>query len=240
MNIALIGYGKMGKAIEQIALQRKHTIGLIIDMHNQNDCNAEKLQSIDLAIEFTNPEVAPHNVKQLLSFNIPVVCGSTGWQNELPVIEQFCKEKNGSLIVSSNFSLGVNLFFALNTYLAKMMDNFKDYQISLEEIHHTQKKDAPSGTAISLAQQILQQRNDKTNWVNHPTNNNNELGITSKRIDDVFGIHTINYKNDIDEIEITHTAFHRMGFALGVILAAEYIVDKKGIHTMQEVLNISF
>ena len=238
MNIALIGYGKMGKAIEEIALQRNHRIVLKIDEPNLHEFTRENLSKADVAIEFTGPHSAYENVKRAIEWQTPVVSGSTGWAERLDEIKNLCKQKNGSFIWTSNFSIGVNIFFELNKKLASLMAPHTDYKVRLEEIHHTQKKDAPSGTAITLAEQVMDQLSYKRNWVNNESNDNSELSIISKRIDPAAGTHSIKYSSAIDDIEITHTAHSRAGFAAGAVLAAEYIKDKKGIFTMKDVLNL--
>jgi 4-hydroxy-tetrahydrodipicolinate reductase len=238
MNIALIGYGKMGKAIETIALEREHTISLKITSQNSRDFTAKNLAKVDVAIEFTNPESAIKNLYQCFDANVPVVCGSTGWPNQLNQVQEYCTTKNGALLYASNFSVGVNIFFELNKKLAQLMANQNSYAVSIEEIHHTQKKDAPSGTAITIAEGVMQHLTQKTKWVNEPTENQNELSIISKRIDPAPGTHTVTYSSAIDDIEITHTAHNRQGFAMGAVLAAEFIFGKKGIFTMKDVLNI--
>ncbi|MBS4043030.1 MAG: 4-hydroxy-tetrahydrodipicolinate reductase [Chitinophagaceae bacterium] len=238
MKIALIGYGKMGKAIEEIALQKGHEIVLKIDLNNLDDFNQENIANADVAIEFTSPHTAFENVKKCLSFGVPVICGSTGWLEKWNEIETFCKQQNGTFLYASNFSIGVNLFFELNTYLAKLMNKYDDYNVSLTEIHHTQKKDAPSGTAITLAEQILANNSTKEKWINEPSSNKNELSIISERIDPAPGTHTIKYSSTIDDIEITHTAHNRIGFASGAVLAAEFVVGKKGIFTMKDALGL--
>jgi len=238
MKIALIGYGKMGKAIEEIAVQRGHEIVLRITSQNTVVLTSENLQSADVAIEFTNPHSAVNNIKKCLDTHVPVVCGSTGWLQHWNEVQDYCKERNGALLYASNFSVGVNLFFELNTYLAKLMAVHPEYDITVEEIHHTQKRDAPSGTAISLAEQILQQIVRKKRWVNEESNNNEELSIISKRIDPAPGTHTIKYTSAIDDIEITHTAHNRQGFASGAVFAAEFLQNKKGIYSMNDVLHL--
>ncbi len=238
MKIALIGYGKMGKAIEEIAIAKGHQIILKIDLSNIDEFTKKNLSQADVAIEFTSPHTAYENVKRCIEYGIPIVCGSTGWLDKWKEIETVCKQQNGTLLYASNFSIGVNLFFELNTYLAKLMSKYNDYNISLTEIHHTQKKDAPSGTAITLAEQVLGNNNIKKNWVNQPTSNTAELEITSKRIDPAPGTHTIKYSSTIDDIEITHTAHNRIGFASGAVLAAEFIHNKKGIFTMKDALGL--
>jgi 4-hydroxy-tetrahydrodipicolinate reductase len=238
IRIALIGYGKMGKAIEEIALQRNHTIVLKIDEFNTADLTKENLSKADVAIEFTGPHSAFENVKKAIDWQTPVVCGSTGWTERLDEMKKFCKEKNGSFIYASNFSIGVNIFFELNKKLASLLSRHTDYKVSLEEIHHIQKKDAPSGTAITLAEQIMEQLPYKEKWVNNETGDPAELAVTSKRIDQAAGTHSIKYSSPIDDIEIIHTAHNRVGFAAGAVLAAEFIKDKKGIFTMKDVLNL--
>ncbi|TKK68875.1 4-hydroxy-tetrahydrodipicolinate reductase [Ilyomonas limi] len=238
MNIALIGYGKMGKAIEELAIQKGHPIVLKIASQITAELTAENLQKADVAIEFTNPHSAVSNLKTCIDAGVPVVCGSTGWLQQWDEVKKYCDEKNGTLLYASNFSIGVNLFFELNTYLAKLMAAYPAYEVMIEEIHHTQKKDAPSGTAITLAEQILQQIQRKKGWVNEVSNNEQELSIISKRIDPAPGTHTIRYTSAIDDIEITHTAHNRQGFAGGAVLAAEFLQGKKGIYTMKDVLHL--
>lgn len=238
MKIALIGYGKMGQAIEEIAVSKGHEIVLKIGIENVEEFTTEAVQQADVAIEFTSPHSAFVNVQQCLEAGVPVVCGSTGWLEKWDEIETFCKEKNGTLLYASNFSIGVNLFFELNTYLAKLMSGHKEYDVVMEEIHHTQKKDAPSGTAITLAEQVMQHVTTKKKWVNEASCNNDELSILSERIDPAPGTHKIKYTSPIDDIEIIHTAHNRKGFAGGAVLAAEFIAGKKGIYTMKEVLGL--
>lgn len=238
MNIALIGYGKMGKAIEEIALQRGHTIVLKIDENNLADFNPGTMAEADVAIEFTSPHSAPGNVRKAIEWDVPVVCGSTGWADQMEAIEELVANKNGSFIYASNFSVGVNIFFEINKKLASMMAARQDYEVTLEETHHTQKKDAPSGTAITLAEQVLDEITRKKRWVNDVTTNPEELSIVSHRIDPAPGTHSIKYSSAIDDIEIIHTAHNRQGFAFGAVLAAEFIKDKKGIFSMKEVLHL--
>ncbi|MDP4261550.1 MAG: 4-hydroxy-tetrahydrodipicolinate reductase [Bacteroidota bacterium] len=236
MRIALIGYGKMGKAIEEIALKRDHAIVLKIDEDNLADFTRENLSGADVAIEFTGPHSAFDNVKKAIGWGIPVVCGSTGWINRLDEINKFCTDKKGSFLYASNFSIGVNLFFELNKKLASLMSAHPDYRVILEETHHTQKKDAPSGTAITLAGQIIENIPSKKRWVNGDSNNPEEIPIISKRIDPAAGTHIVRYSSPIDDIEIIHMAHNRLGFASGAVLAAEFIHDKKGIFAMKDVL----
>lgn len=238
MNIALIGYGKMGKAIEKAALRRGHQISLIIDLENKEDLNAENLRKADVAIEFTTPHTAFENVSYCLSHQTPVVCGSTGWLDHLEEAKAVAANNNTGLIVASNFSIGVNLFFELNKKLASLMHNHSEYGVEMTEIHHTAKKDAPSGTAISLAEQILENHPLKKKWVNSLTENPEELSILSERIDPAPGTHVVRYKSAIDDIEITHTAHSREGFAEGAVLAAEFLKGKAGFYGMKEVLGL--
>ena len=238
MKIALIGYGKMGKAIEEIALSRSHEVVLKIDIDNTADFTKENLIKADVAIEFTGPHSAYENVTKCIEFGIPLICGSTGWTEKLDEIKKLCMGKNGTFLYASNFSVGVNIFFELNKKLAALMALHSDYEIQLTEVHHTQKKDAPSGTAITLAEQILEKNSRKKNWVNHISDNPEELEILSERTDPAPGTHKIKYSSPVDDIEIIHTAHTRTGFALGAVLAAEYIKDKKGLFSMKEVLSL--
>jgi 4-hydroxy-tetrahydrodipicolinate reductase len=238
MKIALIGYGKMGHAIEEIAVEKGHEVVLKIDADNQHEFIAEHLSKADVAIEFTSPHSAVENLKKLFDAGIPVVCGSTGWLERWDEVKIYCKSKNGSFIYASNFSIGVNLFFELNIFLAKLMSKHPSYKVSLEEIHHTQKKDAPSGTAITLAEQVMQGINTKKQWVNESSDKADDLVIISKREDPAPGTHTIKYQSSIDDIEITHTAHNRKGFAGGAVAAAEFLVGKKGIYSMKDVLGL--
>lgn len=238
MKIALVGYGKMGKAIETLATQKRHEIILKISSQNTAELTSANLQKADVVIEFTNPHSAVFNMKKCLDAGVPVVCGSTGWLQHWDEVKRYCNEKNGALLYASNFSIGVNLFFELNTYLAKLMDAYPEYNVMMEEIHHTQKKDAPSGTAITLAEQIIQNIQRKNNWINEQSNNEEVLSIISKRIDPAPGTHSVKYTSAIDDIEITHTAHSREGFARGAVLAAEFLKDKKGIFTMKDVLHL--
>jgi 4-hydroxy-tetrahydrodipicolinate reductase len=237
MKIALIGYGKMGHAIEEIALKRGHEIVLKITDENLQDLTKENIRKADVAIEFTNPQSAAQNILFCLNENVAIVCGTTGWLHELKYVEEKCKELNGSFLYASNFSVGVNIFFELNKKLATLIKPHQSYNVQLEEIHHTQKKDAPSGTAITLAEQIIDVSDKKNKWVNNDTENKNEVSIISKRIDEVPGTHSVKYISSVDDIEIIHTAHNRKGFAEGAVLAAEFINGKKGIFSMKDVLN---
>jgi len=238
MKIALIGYGKMGKAIEEIALEKGHEIVLKIDVQNNADFTKENLQKAEVAIEFTGPHSAYENVKKCIEFGVPVVSGSTGWLEKWNEISALCETHNACLVYSSNYSIGVNLFFELNKQLAKLMEPYESYDVRMTEIHHTEKKDAPSGTAISLAEQILANISRKKDWVNAPSLTPSDLVITSERIDPAPGTHTVAYSSPIDTIEITHTAHTRKGFASGAVLAAEFAKNKSGIFTMKEVLGL--
>lgn len=238
MKIALIGYGKMGQAIEKIALERGHAIVLKIDINNADLFTKDELSKADVAIEFTGPHSAFNNLMKLLECQIPVVCGSTGWLDQYEAIEEFCLQQSGGFLYASNFSVGVNIFFELNKKLAALMARHTDYTIRLEEIHHTQKKDAPSGTAVSLAEQIMHDIPLKKAWVNHATAFPEELSIISKRIDPAPGTHIVTYSSAIDDIEIKHTAHNRTGFATGAVMAAEFLTGKKGIFTMKDVLGL--
>ncbi len=238
MKIALIGYGKMGMAIEEIAIAKGHEIVLKINIDNLDDFTIEAVQKADVAIEFSGPHSAYDNLVKCIEASVPVICGSTGWLEQLPAIEALVKAKQGAFLYASNYSIGVNLFFELNTYLAKLMSHHTEYDVLLEEIHHTQKKDAPSGTAITLAEQVLQQIVNKKKWVNEKAVSSDELEIVSERIDPAPGTHKVKYTCAIDDIEIIHTAHNRKGFAGGAVLAAEYVANKKGIFTMKQVLGL--
>lgn len=239
MRIALIGYGKMGKTIEELALQRGHTVNLKIDIDTIDSFTKETLTQCDVAIEFTGPHSAKENILRCLHAGIPVVSGSTGWLAQRNEVDELCREQDGSFLYASNFSVGVNIFFELNKKLAQLMKPHNDYDVSLTEIHHTQKKDAPSGTAITLAEQVLAELPRKNKWVNAASSNPADLVIISKREDPAPGTHSVSYRSATDDIEIIHTAHSRQGFALGAVLAAEFIQNKKGIFTMQQVLGIS-
>lgn len=238
MKIALIGYGKMGKAIEEIAIQRGHKIVLKIDQPNLQDFTKENMRRADAAIEFTSPHSAFNNIKTCIELNTPVVSGSTGWVTRLDEMKKICDASNGAFIYASNFSVGVNLFFELNKKLAALMGPHKDYEVLIEETHHTEKKDAPSGTAITLAEQVLEEIRRKKQWINKLSDNPDDLEIISQRIDPAPGTHSVKYSSAIDDIEIIHTAHNRKGFATGAVLAAEFIKDKKGSFTMKDVLNL--
>lgn len=236
MKIALIGYGKMGKAIEEIALARGHRIVLKVSIDNLEEGTVENIRKADVAIEFTGPDSAYDNLMNCIGAGVPVVCGSTGWLDRYEEVREYCAKAGGSLLYASNFSVGVNIFFELNKKLASLMAPHADYNVSLVETHHTQKKDAPSGTALTLAKQVLEKIPWKKGWVNHISDNLDELEILSERIDPAPGTHKVKYSSPIDDIEIVHTAHNRQGFATGAVLAAEFIHNKKGIFTMKDVL----
>ena len=236
MKIALIGYGKMGKEIEEIALQKGHEIVLKVNDENLAELNKENLRNCDVAIEFTGPDSAVENMKTCIDAGVPVVCGSTGWVEKENEVINYCNGKAGSLLYSSNFSIGVNIFFEINRKLAQLMSQHKEYNVAIEEIHHTQKKDAPSGTAISLARQIILQNSTKLNWTDNPSHTSSEIYISSKRVDPAPGTHHVKYTSLIDDIEIIHTAHSRKGFATGALIAAEFLAGKKGIFSMIDVL----
>lgn len=233
MKIALLGYGKMGKVIEKIALERGHHVVLKID---KDDTNFD-LSVADVAIDFSVPTAAVGNISAALNQNVPVISGTTGWLDNFEDIKSLCEKTNGAFIYASNFSLGVNLFFELNKVLAKLITPFKEYNVQIEEIHHTQKQDAPSGTAITLVEGIAKESNYE-GWTLSPKTEPQKIKIEAKRIENVPGTHTINYTSEVDTLEITHTAHNRNGFALGAVVAAEWIIGKKGIFTMKDVLNI--
>lgn len=234
MKIALLGYGKMGQAIEKIALERGHEIVLKIGTKNKAEATSENLRNADVVIEFTNPESAFENVSKSLGAGIPVVCGSTGWNNQVAEAQKICAENNTAFLQASNFSIGVNLFFELNKMAAKLMQPHSAYTVSVSETHHTQKLDAPSGTAITIAEQIIEAYPQLDSWTLEPSNN--QLNISAFRVDEVPGTHVVKYASEIDDIELTHTAHSRAGFAMGAVVAAEYIQNRKGIFSMHDVL----
>lgn len=233
MRVALIGYGKMGQAIEAILVERGHEIVARIGSEGNS---LEQLQQADVAIEFTRPESAFDNLKTCFELSIPVVTGTTGWLDRYDEAVTLCNHSKGALLYASNFSLGVNLFFEVNAKLAQMMKGHASYEVSMEEIHHTQKKDAPSGTAITLAEQIIDELPSVNGW--SLTGEDSKINISAKRIDNIPGTHIVTYASAIDDIEIKHTAHNRKGFALGAVMAAEFLKDKTGIYKMKDVLNI--
>jgi len=234
MKIALLGYGKMGKIIEEIAEAKGHQVVY----RSSSDFSKGQLEDADVAIEFSVPEAAVANITKVLKMGIPIVSGTTGWLAHYDEMEALCEEQNGSFIYASNFSVGVNLFFSINAYAAKLMKQWREYDVAIEEIHHTEKKDAPSGTAISLAESVLE-HSDKTDWhLEGEGDDEDTLKITAIRENDVKGTHVVEYKSDIDTISLKHEAHSREGFAKGAIFAAEWLLDKKGVFTMKDVLGV--
>ncbi|MDA3952945.1 MAG: 4-hydroxy-tetrahydrodipicolinate reductase [Bacteroidales bacterium] len=236
MNIAIIGYGRMGKEIEQIALNRGHKVLLKIDEDNVSTVNKDDFKNVDVAIEFTVPESAFSNINLCYKYNIPVVSGTTGWLNKFDIIIDKCKKENQTFFYASNYSIGVNLFFKLNENLAKLMNNFSDYNVEVEETHHTEKVDTPSGTAITIADSLIQNIARKNKWIEENENSTNSIAVKSYREGNVFGNHKIIYESEFDKIMIEHDAKSRKGFALGAVLAAEFIANKKGYYTMNDLL----
>ena len=236
MKIAIIGYGKMGRTIEGLAVAKGHDIVLKITDTNLSDLTKENLEQADVAIEFTTPESAFNNVSLCLKSGVPVISGTTAWLDRLDEAKEICAATKGAFFYASNYSIGVNIFFAMNKYLAEMMEQYDDYNPTMEEIHHTQKLDAPSGTGITLAEGLLEKLSRKSKWVNDATNEGSELALVSKRIDKVPGTHTVNYTSPIDTIEMTHVAHSREGFAKGALSAAEWIVGKEGFFGMNDML----
>lgn len=238
MKIALLGYGKMGKEIEKIALNRNHEIVLKIDETNPDDLNKENLQKADVAIDFSIPGAAYHNILKCFEAGTPIVCGTTGWLNKFDEIQALAHKTQNGFFYASNFSVGVNIFFKVNQYLARIMNKINGYEVSLEEIHHIHKLDAPSGTAITLAEGIISEIENKTGWVLDKPSDNSEIGIKAIREDEVPGTHSIKYDSEVDYINIEHLAKSRKGFAQGAVLAAEYMEGKTGYHTMNDLLKI--
>lgn len=239
MKIALIGYGKMGHEIEKILVSRGHTLPLIIDQDNTDQLTAENLNKCDVAIEFTTPATAFDNIVTCLKAGIPTVCGTTAWLDRLPEVTNLCQQTSGAFFYASNFSIGVNIFFAINRQLARMMNQFPEYDVTLNEVHHVQKKDAPSGTAVTLAEDILAGIDRKTSWHLGTTTDRDKLEVTAQRRAMVPGIHTIVWESDADTITIDHNAKNRSGFAMGAVLAAEYLADKRGtgkVYGMKDLL----
>ncbi|MEO6148558.1 MAG: 4-hydroxy-tetrahydrodipicolinate reductase [Mucilaginibacter sp.] len=246
MKIALLGYGKMGRIIEKIATDRKHEIVLKIDYDNLHELTAENLQKADVAIDFTMPASVLNNIDACFNAGVPIVVGTTGWYDSIPQIKAQCEQGNNTLLYASNYSVGVNIFFKINQVLAKLMNNYPYYDVQVEEIHHTQKLDSPSGTAITIAEGIIDNLDAKKEWANvlvtdnEPDDDNiqkDQLLIESLRIDSVPGTHTVIYDSEIDTIEFKHTAHNRNGFALGAVLAAEWLQDKKGFYTAADMFN---
>ena len=236
MKVAILGYGKMGQIIEKIALERGHNILLKINLNNIDELNIENLKKADVVIDFSTPESAKTNIILSIDANKPIISGTTGWLNDYNEVKEYCIQSNGTFLYASNFSLGVNLFFELNKYLAKLMKKHKQYQINLTEIHHSEKLDMPSGTAISLAEQIISESDIKNNWTLNSKKSDEELQIYSQREGNIPGTHSVNYKSEIDGISIIHEAHSRDGFALGAVFAAEWILNKNGVFNMHDVL----
>lgn len=238
MNIAIIGYGKMGHELEQLLTRRGHQIALIIDENNAPELNADNLKAkkIDVAIEFSTPRTACDNVITCLKADVAVVCGTTAWLERYDEVEKLCAERDGAFFYASNYSVGVNIMFRVNEALARMMNEFPQYDVTVEEVHHTQKKDAPSGTAITIAEGILENLERKTKWVGETTTSPEELEVVAVRRSVVPGTHTVTYESEADLITVTHNAKSRSGFALGAALAAEYIHGKRGIFSMSDML----
>ncbi|MBL3657594.1 4-hydroxy-tetrahydrodipicolinate reductase [Fulvivirga sediminis] len=238
MKILLLGYGKMGKAIEAIAVKKGHEIVGKINNDNIADLEDYNGSNTDVAIEFSQPGAAYDNLEYCLENDIPVICGTTGWLDNKPEIERLCESNKGTFFYASNYSIGVNIFFKVNEYLAELMEEYSEYNVGIEEIHHTEKKDIPSGTAISIAEGIIANNDKVKAWTLDESENESEVKINSIRKDKVPGTHTVTYKSAIDNIEIKHTAHSREGFALGAVLVAEWIKDKKGVLSMDDFLDI--
>ncbi len=238
MNVAIIGYGKMGREIHRILSQRGHDVPLIVDADNAADLCAEKLAGIDVAVEFTTPATACENVAKCIECGVPVVCGTTAWTDKMPLVRELCEKHGGGFFYASNYSIGVNLMFRINRVLAGMMNRFPEYDVTVEETHHTQKKDAPSGTAVALADDIVAGLVRKDKWVCGVTTRPEELEVTAVRRSVVPGIHTVTYESEADVLSVTHTAKNRSGFALGAVLAAEFMRGRSGIYTMDDLLEL--
>ena len=238
MRIALLGYGKMGKAIEAIAVERGHEVVYKIDKDNSEDRNHLTKDTIDVVIEFSSPHSATENLKFCMEKGLKVVCGTTGWLQHKSEIETLCAENKAAFFYASNYSIGVNLFFYLNKVLAKLVAPHKQYSVFTSEIHHTEKLDAPSGTAITLAEGIIENFGEKNTWVNNILAKPNEVPIWSSREGKVPGTHTVKYISEVDEIEIKHTAYSRTGFALGAVVAGEWLSDKEGVFGMDDMLKL--
>lgn len=236
MKTAIIGYGKMGREIEKILRERGHEIALVIDCDNAHELDAEHLQGIDVALEFTTPATAYGNIRRCIECRVPVVSGTTGWTDRLEELKRLCREQGGALFYASNFCLGVNLLFRLNRRLAEMMNRFGQYEVSIEEVHHTQKKDAPSGTAITLAEGIIEGIDRKRGWVNEPAAGDDRIGIVSVREGAVPGIHTVTYESEDDLLQLRHEIKNRRTLARGAVLAAEFLCGKQGVYTMDDLL----
>ena len=237
MRIAILGYGKMGKAIEAEALERGHKLPLRVDSSNKA-FEAADLQYLDLAIEFSTPEAVATNVEKCFDAGIPVVVGTTAWEDAFPAIQERCEKEGQALFHAPNFSIGVNIFFALNRYLAGLMNAHNEYDAEVEEVHHKEKKDAPSGTAVRIAKDLLEGIDRKREWVKEKAEDPSQLSVASERKDDVKGTHTVRYSSYIDELTIQHMAHSRKGFALGAVIAAEWVKDRQGVFTMRDMLDL--
>lgn len=244
MKIALLGYGKMGLIIERYAQERGHEVVLKITKENQEDLTVQNLSKADVAIDFSAPDAALSNIYKCFDANVPVVVGTTGWYGELQQVKNECLSSNNTLLYGSNFSIGVNVFFHINEILAKLMNNFPAYDVQVEEIHHTQKLDSPSGTAMTIAEGIIENLERKQEWVNTLNGNplddtlkSDQLLIASERIEQVPGTHTVVYSSEVDEIEFKHTAHSRAGFALGAVVAAEWLQNKQGFYNIADIFN---
>lgn len=236
MNIALIGYGKMGHEIEKILISRSHNVHLIIDIDNQQDFTKENFKNIDVAIEFTAPHTAYNNIRKCLEIGVPVVCGTTAWLDKYDEIVELCKAQKGAFFYASNYSVGVNIFFKVNKVLAELMNPYTNYDVTVEEVHHTQKKDTPSGTAVTIAEGIIENIDRKNKWVSETTTTPEELEVLGIRRSIVPGTHTVTWESEVDSIEIRHTAKSRQGFAVGAVIAAEFINGKEGIYSMNDII----
>lgn len=245
MNIALIGYGKMGQIIERFAIERGHEVVLKIGIDNLADLTVSNLRKADVAIDFSTPDAAINNIYTCFDANVPIVVGTTGWYGQLQEIKDECLRRNNTLLYGSNFSIGVNLFFHINEVLAKVMNNYPVYEVQVEEIHHTQKLDSPSGTAMTLAEGIIENMDRKSEWVNELDGNSSievlkqeQVLIASQRIENIPGTHTVIYSSEVDEIELKHTAHSRAGFALGAVVAAEWLQNKQGFYNISDIFNL--
>ncbi len=239
MKIALIGFGKMGKEIKAIAENRGHSFPLIIDINNRDEMTIDNLKQADAAIEFTTPDAAVSNINACFDAGIPVVSGTTGWSDHMEEVRKRCREEGRAFFYASNYSLGVNILFHINRVLAGIMNRYKEYDVVLEETHHVQKLDSPSGTAITLAEDILETMNRKKRWINQPASHPEDLSILSFRKDMIPGIHTVRYDSEMDTLELTHSAKSRKGFAMGAVMAAEFIAGKTGCFGMKDLLGLS-
>ena len=247
MKIVLLGYGKMGQLIEKFALKRGHEVMLVVDANNREEITVQDLNGADVAIDFSTPDAALENISLCFEADLPIVVGTTGWYEHLQEVKEICIDAQQTLLYGSNFSIGVNVFFYINRLLAKAMDPYKQYDVQVEEIHHLQKLDAPSGTAITIAEGIIENSSTKESWVNelvdggtsNLVNKPNELLIESLRIEDVPGTHTVLYSSEVDQIEFKHTAHNRDGFALGAVVAAEWLKDKKGFFQVTEIFDFN-